>query len=389
MRLGREKTGSSAGHKPKKPDKLMRGQKKPGPSQSEAVDLPAMAEQAPFFVDSRIELPKDAESPLDAMLKMAQNAPSPVPRLLGVAQTLFLAESSAVMQNALLDQYQDGDSIFWAVVGTLPPRRCGRLTESEHIELFATARGRSGLCAIITGLEYYAKPPYGETEPCSSRDEQQAAFKVACRTAVSLNVPLVVIIRPEAREEEACSEAVHDAIINMEEAEVPASWKIHFASWTGPSSLALKLLKKYPDSMLGFNGALSFRSANHLRELCFDVPLDRLLLESDAPNNSPAETAFPHSSWTVLMLAEIVAAQKRITSASVIQATVENAGKMYNKRVVRRPAPEGFEIVADQTGAGAAITGGSNASQNLQKKAASRPAGDTGEEDLKELSKFL
>ena len=328
MRLGREKTGSSAGHKPKKPDKLMRGQKKPGPSVQAAVDLDALAEAAPYFVDARCEFAREASSLEEALERMG--GPSPLSRMLGVGVTLFMGESTPALQNALLDDAEG--SPFWAVVGSLPPRRAAKLTVEEHLQLLNAAKGRAGVAAVFTGLEYYRKPPYGETEPCSPPEEQQAAMRQACAFAVDCALPLVVALKPEAREEEACSAAIRDAVAVLDTC-VPATWRIYFCSWGGPPTAALKLLKKYSGAVLGFNGALSFRNASHLRELAFDVALDRFVLESDAPNNPPSEAVFRHSPWTVLQLADLVATNRKTSRAVVLQASVDNAAKFFGREV--------------------------------------------------------
>jgi Tat protein secretion system quality control protein TatD with DNase activity len=236
--------------------------------------------------------------------------------------------------------------------------------------LFQHAKNRPGVAAVITGCEY-GKAPHGEMEPVAISEDQEAAFLVACEVALEWQVPLVVTLRPDAREEELNLEAVNDCLAWLDKAQVPQSWPIHFASWGGPPGLALRVLKKYPRAMLGLNGALSFRSASHLRELAFDIPLDRILLESDAPSNSPADLAFPHSPWTVLMLVDIVAAQKRLPKEAVNDAVVANAGRLYS-RSVARPVPEGFQMVVD------AQEHATNASREPKDL-----------EDLNELGKFL
>ena len=85
-------------------------------------------------------------------------------------------------------------------------------------------------------------------------------------------------------------------------------------------------------------GILTFKSAEALREVVREVPLDRLLVETDAPYLAPVpkrgkrnEPAF------VVHTAAALAQVKQVTVAEIIQATGDNAFRLFDK--ARRTTP--------------------------------------------------
>jgi Tat protein secretion system quality control protein TatD with DNase activity len=181
--------------------------------------------------------------------------------------------------------------------------------------------------AILTGV-HYGKPPHGETKPCCSAAEQKVAFQVHCKVALAFKLPLVITMEASKDLHET---AVGDVQAWLAECCIPEEYKLYFASWSGTSVSATKLLKRYKNCMLGLNGSLLFRANEHLREVAFDLPLTRLVLESDAPNNAPSESVLPHSSWTVLAVAQAVASQKKCNDVTLVLAeTNKNAASFFN-----------------------------------------------------------
>ncbi|MCI0599112.1 MAG: TatD family hydrolase, partial [Beijerinckiaceae bacterium] len=87
---------------------------------------------------------------------------------------------------------------------------------------------------------------------------------------------------------------------------------------------------------ISFSGVLTFKNSGGLREIARSVPLDRLLVETDAPFLAPVpyrgrrnEPAFVAA--TAQMLAEV----KGITPLSIAAETSANALRLFSKM----PAP--------------------------------------------------
>ena len=100
-------------------------------------------------------------------------------------------------------------------------------------------------------------------------------------------------------------------------------------SFSGSPEMADELIKM--GWYISFSGVLTFKNAAKLPEVAKRAPLDRMLIETDAPYLAP----HPHRGksndselmkYTALKLAEI----KGLTYAEVCAITMENAKRVYN-----------------------------------------------------------
>ena len=83
---------------------------------------------------------------------------------------------------------------------------------------------------------------------------------------------------------------------------------------------------------ISFSGVLTFKNSGELRALARDIPLDRLLVETDAPFLAPVphrgrrnEPAF------VVETARVLAGLKGIDDAALASATRANALRLFAK----------------------------------------------------------
>ena len=101
-----------------------------------------------------------------------------------------------------------------------------------------------------------------------------------------------------------------------------------FHCFAGSAEMARELLKM--GWYLGFNGAITFKNARKAPEVIAAAPLDRILLETDAPYLTPVphrgerndSTYIPYVSATI---AEI----KGLTPAEVESAAWENGKRLF------------------------------------------------------------
>ena len=101
-----------------------------------------------------------------------------------------------------------------------------------------------------------------------------------------------------------------------------------FHSYSGSSEMARELVKR--GWYISFSGVVTFKNASRVREVVSTIPLDRLLVETDAPYLSPhpLRGKMNHSAnleYTVGAIASIF--QK--TPEEIAQITFENAKKVY------------------------------------------------------------
>ena len=165
-----------------------------------------------------------------------------------------------------------------------------------------------------TGLDYY----YDN----SPRDEQRDNFRNHIEAARETGLPLIVHTR-DADEDTA-------AILIKEAEQGTYRGVLHcFSAGRGLAEQALDL-----GFYISLSGIVTFRNAEDLREIVRDIPLDRILDETDSPFLAPVpnrgkrnEPAF------VVHTARLVAELKGIDEAEFARVTTENFFRLFSKSV--------------------------------------------------------
>ncbi len=133
------------------------------------------------------------------------------------------------------------------------------VTATEHAEVIGIGE---------TGLDYYYKH--------SPRDTQRASFRSHIAAARESGLPLIVHSR-DADEDTA-------EILRDEAGKGAFFGLIHcFTSGRALAETALEL-----GMSISISGIVTFRNAQALRDIVREIPLDRLLIETDAPFLAPA-----------------------------------------------------------------------------------------------------
>jgi TatD DNase family protein len=160
-----------------------------------------------------------------------------------------------------------------------------------------------------TGLDYY--------RDLSPRDAQQAAFRRHIRLAVELDLPLIIHSR----------DAQQDVIRILAEEGLPPRGVVMHCLPSDPE-FAGKSLEM--GCYVGIGGPVTFQNAGTLREIVAGVPLDRLLLETDAPYLTPHPYRGKRNEPSYLpLVAEKIAEIKAITPAEVAEITTSNARTLF------------------------------------------------------------
>jgi TatD DNase family protein len=202
----------------------------------------------------------------------------------------------------------ESDADVWCSVG-IHPHEAAAEDDRAVASIAALARHEKVVGIGETGLDFYYEH--------SPRERQAAVFRGHCAAARATGLPLIV----HTRDADAETAAI------LAEEKVP-SGLIHCFS-TG-RQLAEKALE------LGFyislSGIVTFKAAQALREIARDIPLDRMLLETDAPYLAPVpmrgkrnEPAF------VVHTAARVAELKGVSIEELARATSENFFRLFAK----------------------------------------------------------
>ena len=213
---------------------------------------------------------------------------------------------------------------------------------------------------------FYAKLEYAPEVlefPGFDRATQLRRFQATCTAAIQSNVPVQCRVTPGAADKddaEAHTLVMKDlakVLVEMTpESESTNSLKIHLVCWNGTSENLMKILKAFPDTVyVGMNAAVGFAKATVAHECAFDVPLDRLLLETDAPNTIPATVvagmgrkAYCHSGHVPIVAVAIAEHKKNsgYSAIDVARMASKNTVALYGRGIAERQQEAAVEAAA-------------------------------------------
>jgi TatD DNase family protein len=188
------------------------------------------------------------------------------------------------------------------------PNHCGHVPVEDLPQLRQLQSDPSVVALGEMGLDYH-----WDYVP---RDRQRHVFEFQLQLASKLGRPVVI----------HCREATDDCLAIMRGH--PAVRAV-FHCFTGSRAEARKILDA--GYLLGFTGAVTFKKNEELRAACKLAPLDRILVETDAPYLSPEpvrnqktnEPAF------VMHVAAVVAQVHRVSVEELDGITSTNAGSFF------------------------------------------------------------
>ncbi|XP_029946868.1 putative deoxyribonuclease TATDN2 [Salarias fasciatus] len=123
------------------------------------------------------------------------------------------------------------------------------------------------------GLDYSYK---NSTDSCT----QKKVFERQLRLAVALQKPLVI----------HCRDADDDLFAIMKKC-VPRDYKIHRHCFTNSYPVIEPFLREFPNLYVGFTALITNTRATGARNAVCQIPLDRIVLETDAPYFLPREVS--------------------------------------------------------------------------------------------------
>ena len=178
------------------------------------------------------------------------------------------------------------------------------LAELEEIERLA---GHPKAVAIgEIGLDYYWDIP---------KEPQKVIFEKQLILANKLNMPV----------------NIHDREAHGDVLEYLRKYKpkgiLH--SFSGSVEMAREIVKL--GMYIGIGGVVTFKNARKSVEVVQDIPLERIVLETDCPYLSPVPfRGKRNNSGMIIYTAEKIAEIKNISVEEVLKETCENAKKVYN-----------------------------------------------------------
>ena len=245
---------------------------------------------------------EDAKFDADRAAPIASLPEHDIEYVINVGSSLETTEKSI----ALAEQYD----FIYAAVG-VHPSDVTELNEKNFKAIEQAAEHKKAVAVGEIGLDYY-----WDKEP-QVQENQRYWFKRQLELAKEKDLPVIIHSR----------DAAEDTMQILKETpmrEMPGV--IHCYSYS--VEMAREFLKMGYD--IGVGGVLTFKNAKKLRAVVEEIPLERILLETDCPYMAPE----PHrgernSSLFIPYVVEKIAEIKSISTEEVLQTTNANAKKLF------------------------------------------------------------
>jgi len=208
------------------------------------------------------------------------------------------------------------DNVFCSV-GT-HPHNADEERDIPLQEILDLARHPKVVAIGEAGLDYF--------HDNAPRDDQEVGFRTHIAAARETGLPLVIHTR----------DADEDTARILEEEMEKGAFTAVLHCFTAGAELAHKGIEL--GLYVSFSGVLTFKKSDELREIAASLPMDRLLVETDAPylapepvrgrKNEPANVAH-----TAAKLAEV----RGVSLEEIGKTTTDNFYRLFS----RTPRPEG------------------------------------------------
>ncbi|MAM09217.1 MAG: LuxR family transcriptional regulator [Rhizobiaceae bacterium] len=162
------------------------------------------------------------------------------------------------------------------------------------------------------GLDYHYQPEKAEAQKTGLRRHIAAARKTG--------LPLVIHSRD--------ADDDMDKILRQETGEGAFPFILHcFSSGAALARTGVEL-----GGYVSFSGILTFKKSDDLRAIAADVPMERLLVETDAPYLAPTPFRGKRNEPSyVVNTARVLAEVKGVSEAAMADITTENAFRCFSK----------------------------------------------------------
>lgn len=255
-----------------------------------------------MYVDSHCHLDyHERDGDLDEVVGRARRAG------VGTLVTICTKMSNFETVRSIAERYDD----VWCSLG-VHPHEAGNEAVPTLDELVALADHPKVVGIGETGLDYFYER--------SPRDAQQTCLRVHIDAARETGLPLIVHAR----------DADEDMIEILEEGyrQGPYPGLIH--CFTSGLELAEKALEI--GFSISFSGIVTFKNAEDLRSVAKTVPMDRMLIETDAPYLAPVPNRGKRNEPAyVVHVAEMLAEVRGVTAAEIAEQTTENFQRLFNR----------------------------------------------------------
>jgi TatD DNase family protein len=190
------------------------------------------------------------------------------------------------------------------------------ITASELIEL---AKHPKVAAFGEAGLDYFYQH--------SSREAQERGFRTHIAAARTTGLPLVIHTRDA---DDDCGRILADEMAK-------GSFRAVLHCYTGGRELAMKAIAM--GLSISFTGILTFKKSQALRDLAAELPVDRIMVETDAPYLAPGKYRGKRNEPAyVVEIAKVLAEARGVSQQEISRQTTENFFRLFSKVPVPKAA---------------------------------------------------
>ncbi len=253
-----------------------------------------------MFIDTHVHLNADQyENDVEEVITRALDA--------GVSKMIVVGFDRKTINRAM--ELTELYPFIYAVVGWHPVDAIDCTKEDlQWIESLAAHPKVVGIGE--TGLDYHWDK--------SPKDIQQKVFREQIQLAKKVNLPIIIHNR----------DATADVVRILKEEDAGKVGGIMHC-YGGSVETAKECIDM--NFMISLGGPVTFKNARMPKEVAAEIPLDKLLIETDAPFLAPHPYRGKRNEPSyVTLVAEEIARLKELSIEEVAKATTENALKIFN-----------------------------------------------------------
>lgn len=252
-----------------------------------------------MYIDTHVHLNAEQyNDDLDEVINRALDA--------GVKQMVVIGFDRKTIEKAIVlaEQYE----FIFAVVGWHPVDAID-CTEEDLNWIESLAKHEKVVAIGETGLDYYWDK--------SPKDVQQEIFRKQIQLAQRVNLPIVIHNR------DATEDVIR--ILKEEHAEKTGGVMHCFGGSVETAKACIEM-----NFMISLGGPVTFKNAKKPKEVATEIPLEWMMIETDAPYLSP----HPHRGKRnepslVPLVAEEIARLKDVPVEEIARVTSENAKRFF------------------------------------------------------------
>ena len=202
-------------------------------------------------------------------------------------------------------EYAEKYDFMYAAVG-FHPENLENIPDNYLEQLAQLSKHKKVVAIGETGLDYHWDIP---------KDLQKRVFEEQIRLSLDLEMPLIV----------------HDREAHGDVYDLLRKYKPNALVHCFSGSVELMREAVRMGMYISLGGVVTFKNARHSLEVASEIPLDRLLLETDAPYMAPVPFRGKRcDSSMIVYAAEKIASLRNMSISELLQITCDNAKRFYN-----------------------------------------------------------